>query len=463
MFVASDDLHQLPLELIERELESMAAQVNATHARWLTLVREFDRREGWANTGCRSTSEWVAWRCALNPRSAREHVRVAKALGELPAIDAEFAAGRLSYSKVRALTRIADERSEDELLEMARHATAAQLERIVRAAKRVSDAAAAEQQRGSFVRYFWDVDGTLRVEAKLPPDDGALFLRALEAARETLHELHRGELEEAAQDRGSAEPRDAGALNGPSEPVEPPPPPTNRDGLALMSEAMLLRPPSGLTGGERYQVVIHVEADGHTAIEDGPGLAPATAKRLGCDASVVAMVERDGVPLSVGRRTRSIPPSMRRALIARDGHCQFPGCERRRFVDGHHIIPWFLGGETSLDNLVLLCRHHHGCMHEGGFSMARSPDGSLTFFRPDGVEIPRVPASASAPLPTLTGADAGPLLTGSGEPMDLRACVDAALEAVSPSQPRSSLNGRPQDAHPPGADAGDAREDAPDG
>ncbi len=212
MFVSSGKLREVPLELIEREIESMAAQVNATHARWLELVREFDRREGWANTGCRSTAEWVAWRCALNPRSAREHVRVAKALGGLPEIEAEFAAGCLSYSKVRALTRIADQRSETELLELARHATAAQLERIVRATSRVTDAEAGQQQRDSFVRFFWDEDGSLRVDAKLPPDDGALFLRALEAARDTLHEIRRGEAAEAAADRGSAEPRSRPSL-----------------------------------------------------------------------------------------------------------------------------------------------------------------------------------------------------------------------------------------------------------
>jgi hypothetical protein len=420
MFVPAGSIRDVPLELIEREIESLAAQVNASHARWLELVREFDRREGWANTGCRSTSEWVSWRCALNPRSAREHVRVAKALGDLPAIDAEFAAGRLSYSKVRALTRIADERSEAELLELARHATAAQLERIVRAAKRVTTAQADQQNRDSFVRFYWDEDGCLRIDAKLPPDDGALFLRALEAARDSLHDLRRGEAIEAAEDRGSAEPLEAATS---------PPPPSNAEALAMLSEAMLLRPPSGLTGGERYQVMIHVDGRG-CSIADGPGISPETARRLGCDASVVALVERDGKPLSVGRRTRSIPPAIRRALVARDGRCQFPGCERRRFVDAHHIRHWAQGGETSLDNLVLLCRRHHRCVHEGGFTIDRGGEGRLLFRRPDGVSVARVPAPRAAPIRYRRRPPAGPLAIGSGAPMDYRACVDAALEAI---------------------------------
>jgi hypothetical protein len=178
-----DRLADLPLELIEREIESLAAQINAGCARWLELVAEFDRREGWGGTGCRTTCEWVAWRCALTPRSAREHVRVARALPGLPLIRESFGRGELSYSKVRALSRLADADSEAELVELARHATAAQLERMVRAARRCTAAEADEQHRARYLRWYWDEDdGCLHIDAKLPPEDGALFLGALEAA-----------------------------------------------------------------------------------------------------------------------------------------------------------------------------------------------------------------------------------------------------------------------------------------
>lgn len=210
-------LADLPLELIEREIESLAAQINAGCARWLELVAEFDRREGWGDTGCRSTSEWVAWRCALTSRSAREHVRVARALPELPEIRRRFGAGELSYSKVRALTRVADSDSEAELCELARHATAAQLERMVRAARRCTAAEADEAQRESFVRWDWDDDGCLRIEATLPPEDGALVLRALECARDALYEVRLSEAAERAD--GSAGPL---AAPGPSGSAEPP-------------------------------------------------------------------------------------------------------------------------------------------------------------------------------------------------------------------------------------------------
>lgn len=437
---AETRLADVPLELIEREIEQLAARVNAGAARWLELLAEFDRRGGWGDTGCRSTSEWVAWRCGLTPRSAREHVRVARALAELPRIRERFARGELSYSKVRALTRVAATESEADLLELARHATAAQLDRIVRAARRVSAAEADEAQRKSYVRWHWDdADGCLRLDAKLPPEDGALFLRALEAARDTLHQERAAESTE--REGGSAEPQ------------APPPSPTNAESLVALAEAALARPPTGIPGGERYQVLVHVDAatlatdepgaracgPGECAIADGPGISPETARRLSCDASLVRVVERDGVPLSVGRRTRTIPPALRRALLARDGRCQFPGCERRRFVDAHHIVHWAHGGETKLGNLVLVCRHHHRLLHEGGYTLTTDHRGRRRFRRPDGAPIPEAPL-----VPANAGLEPAPgsTMTGSGEGMDLRACVDAVL-AASATAPAARGAGAP--------------------
>jgi hypothetical protein len=157
-----------------------------------------------------------------------------------------------------------------------------------------------------------------------------------------------------------------------------------------MSEAALARPPRGVPGGERHQVLVHIDADSlavdeivdpeaECAVAGGPGLAPEVVRRLLCDGGLIPIVERHGEPLSVGRRTRTIPAHIRRALIARDGHCQYPSCERWRFVDGHHIVPWALGGETCLENLVLLCRHHHRLVHEGGARVERTAAGRLRF------------------------------------------------------------------------------------
>ena len=133
-------------------------------------------------------------------------------------------------------------------------------------------------------------------------------------------------------------------------------------------------------------------ATGRAEFEDGPYLGPDTARRLSCDASLVPMIDdAEGEPLSIGRKSRSIPPAMRRALKARDKGCRFPGCCQRSFVDGHHIHHWADGGETSLGNLVLLCRRHHRLVHEGGFDVRSTAEGRLTFIRPDGVPVPEVP------------------------------------------------------------------------
>jgi Domain of unknown function (DUF222) len=179
------ELRALSLDELEDEIATLASHIYAGTCRWLELVAELDRRGGFA--GC-SVAEWLAWRCALTPRAAREHVRVARRLGELPLIREAFAAGELSYAKVRALTRVAEPESEEELLELARHMTASQLERAVRAYRRVTAAQANDLHALAHVGYTWEEDGSLVLRARLAPEDGALFVRALEASRDRLQE-----------------------------------------------------------------------------------------------------------------------------------------------------------------------------------------------------------------------------------------------------------------------------------
>ncbi|HEY7456812.1 MAG TPA: DUF222 domain-containing protein [Solirubrobacterales bacterium] len=401
-----------PTGWLEREIGELAAHIAAATCRWLTLVAEFDRRgahEGW---GFHSCGAWIAWRCALDPRSAREHVRVARALVELPAVRELFARGELSYSKVRALTRIATEENEAELVEMARFATAAQLERIVRGYRRavsLESAEAAHSRR--FLAWEWDEDGSLCIRGRLSPEDGALFVKAIEQGREEVRE--REEAHAVAQG-GSAEPG-AVRVNG-------------ADALLEVAERSLAGGGDIRPAGERHQVVIHADAAGWR-IEDGPAICAESAMRLACDASIV---------LDVGRKTRAVPAAMRRALDLRDeGRCRFPGCENRRWVDAHHIVHWARGGETKLDNLVLLCGHHHRLVHEGGFSLARKTDGSLLFRRPDGRVVPSVPRPVRGSRVALearnreVGADVVPgalASLGRGERFDRELAVAGLLE-----------------------------------
>jgi hypothetical protein len=386
---------------LEAELATLAAHLNAGTCRWLELVGELDRRSGWVVPGIRSCAEWIAWRCALTPRSAREHVRVARCLRELPRTHASFASGELSYAKVRALTRVATAANEEDLLTLAGACTASQLERVVRAYRRVSVEEAREQQEAAHLSVFWSPDGSLEIHGRLAPEDGALVLRALESVRDSLW-------------RGSAEPRPARQAS-------------NAEALVAIAETALAGGIETRTGGERYQMVVHADeaalsddGEGGCELEDGSALAPETARRLACDASVV----RDG------RKSRTIPPALRRALRARDGGCRFPGCENRRFVDAHHVRHWAHGGETTLDNLLLLCRRHHRLVHEGGYKV--DADGRFSY--PWGGELEPVPRLPSGHLDDLLernrplSIDRDTCATGTGERLDLAYVVDVMFE-----------------------------------
>ena len=184
--VGSDGTAARPLEVLEREITTLASQIHAATCRWLELVAEYDAREGWAQWGCRSCAHWVSWQCGIAPGPAREHVRVARRLGELPLIRAAFAEGELSFSKVRALTRVEKVEREADLLDLARHATASQLERLLRAYRGV--VAAEQAARGGraerWLAIDHDDDGSVLVRGRFPAEEGALIVAALQAAQD---------------------------------------------------------------------------------------------------------------------------------------------------------------------------------------------------------------------------------------------------------------------------------------
>ncbi len=145
----------------------------------------------------------------------------------------------------------------------------------------------------------------------------------------------------------------------------------------------------GRNTSDDYVVTIHVD---QSALAHGHGrsnLPIESVKRLCCDGHAVVIGEDEkGEPLNIGRKTRIVPTAIKRALMARDKCCAFPGCHRKRFVDAHHIQHWAAGGETSLDNLMLLCSHHHTLVHEGGFTIHRDHQNHWFFRRPDGRAVP---------------------------------------------------------------------------
>jgi hypothetical protein len=382
------------LDRLGDQIAELSAHLDAATARLLALIREFDTRGGW-NTGFRSCAEWLTWRIGLAPGSARERVRVARALGSLPAMAAALERGQLSYAKVRALTRVATPDTEARLLAVARAGTAVHVERIVQGWRQVDRQhearEAARRHAGRSLHIYADTDGTFVLRGRLAPEVGALLLRALEVARETLYQRR--------QANGSIPPATDPAMDAPTRSQQ------QADALALLAEAALRHELDPGSPADRYQVVVHVDAvvladadrAGESALEDGPHVPAGTSQRLACDASRVVMRhDEDGRVMEVGARTRTIPPALRRALHHRDRSCRFPGCSVQ-VGEGHHVRHWAQGGPTTLSNLALLCRRHHRSVHEEGYQIERAPDGALQFRRPDGRPLPEAPAPPSLP------------------------------------------------------------------
>jgi Domain of unknown function (DUF222)/HNH endonuclease len=397
------------LEALGEHIAELAAQISAATYELLTMLRDFDERGGWAS-GFHSCAHWLCWRVGLDPGAAREKVRVARALGALPLLSAAMRRGEISYSKVRALTRIATPANEEGLLSFARAGTAAHVERLVRGKRRVDRIADGEERRHAarYLRAYTDEDGMVVVTGRLAPEAGAALLRALAAGVETLYGPRRRQPSGAGQE--AAEPAKAAEAVELAEDTSAEQ--RRADALGLVAESALA---SGLdpgTRGDRYQVVVHVDAGvlapggegGSSWLADGTHVSAETSRRLACDSARVVMLHAaDGRVLDVGRRTRAISPALRRALEHRDGGCRFPGCGRR-FCDAHHVEPWAAGGATSLANTALLCRRHHRAVHEEGFSMEIAPDGEARFYRPDGrplSEAPVLPVSAREPVTAL--------------------------------------------------------------
>ena len=360
-------------EALGDEIARLSAHIHAAQYRLLTLLREFDGMEGWGPGGFRSCAHWLSWRTGLSLGPAREKVRVAHALADLPLISERMERGQFSYSKVRALTRVATRENEAELIVFAEHGSVAQVEFLVRGWRRLDrQEAAAEEElrhasRSLSVRV--DDDGMYVLRGRLDPEVGALLMAAL-AEKEA--ELFK------------ADPESSGAQR-------------RADALGE-----ILR--SG--EGPSVQAVIHV-TDDRAQTEEGVHVSAETSQRLTCDceATEVRTGSRDVV--SVGRRRRTVPKRMRRVLELRDGgRCRFPGCAVRH-CDAHHVQHWAHGGETRLDNLVLLCRFHHRRVHEGGFGVhvaggSGGTSGAIVrFWRPDGTEIPNCPEGEAVERPTL--------------------------------------------------------------
>jgi Domain of unknown function (DUF222)/HNH endonuclease len=395
------------------EIVTWSGRLAAGEARLLALLAEFDRREAWAGPGLLSCAHWLAWRTGLRPGAAREKVRVARALAALPVTRAAFTAGRLSFSQARAVTRAATASDEQTWVDLCQHSTAGQLERLVRGVRRARraeqdarDPEGAAHRMLAITRY--DEDGTLVLTVRLPAQQGAVLLAAVEQARADLDRA-RGE-----------QPDDVSA----ETPTERAPSATVAEGLLEMARAALERTarehPAAARAGRSGLVALVDPLTGSGRLHDGelvpsgqlPELAAppplSTSPRrpaVGLRAAAALLPGRQGQEArqlgavrqlrheDLGRSRRRPSQALRDLLGALDGErCRFPGCTRHRRLHAHHVQRWSDGGATDLANLLLLCSRHHVLVHRDGFVLALRPDRSLRVATAAGSDVPPLPA-----------------------------------------------------------------------
>lgn len=403
---------------LSNEITHLAGQINAATYRLIKLIAEFDQREAWAEAGHRSCAHWLNLMCGIAMGAAREKVRVARCLEDLPQINQAFSLGMISYSKVRAMTRVATNENEDYLIMIAKSGTASHTEKLVSKFQRVKQQIKATEEPQQTITEedarqvvsYQDDDGMWLIKAKLTAETGALVVKAIDAI---VREQITRELQENEQKNVSAETfSDEQTSNALSFPQR------KADALATMAEHYLatIKNDTGiktLAGSERCQLILHVDintlrskgcshqttANKHCNLDNQHWIKPETAKRLSCDASLVTVMEDgEGNVLNIGRRSRTIPPSIQRALNLRDLSCRYPGCCTTNYLDAHHIKHWADGGATRLDNLLMLCRHHHRALHNNGFTI-RVNDSQIVFTSAKGVTIEQscYPQFADAP------------------------------------------------------------------
>ena len=393
-----------PYDVLADRIAETAAHASIAKHTMLELIADFDDMDGWFHQGAVSCAQWLSWRIGLAPGAAREQVRVALAIRTLPKIDEAFACGKLSYSKVRALTRVATADNEDDLINIAYSSTAAQLERVCRKFKWVVDELEREKspldiELRRSVKSYHTEDGMMHINICLLPDEGARLLATIDAGANAL-------LDEAVAD---AEVRVADNDDlGDDVPPSPRPRRNRADGLMLVAESFVAERAATDRADAGCELIVRVDAEtladksegGFMDNAGGTGVSAEMVRRLSCDCAAVGVLEdSDGHVLNVGRRTRTIPSALRRALRVRDDEmCQFPGCTHRRFLDAHHIHHWADGGETKLENLVLTCRRHHRYVHEHGFTITADAVGRLTFTAPNGRPLHSIPPTPDVPM-----------------------------------------------------------------
>ncbi len=449
-------------EQVADEIATWAGRVAAGEARLMALIAEYDRRNGWATLGFLSLAHWLSCRLGWAPRAAQERARTARALSTLPDISAAMCRGELSYSQVRAMTRVATPEDEQTWIDLARVMTGAQLERTVRGVRRARKPAEDKTDPGyagwkmrSTVRY--DDDGTMSVTVKLPAEQGAILLAAIDAAREEIDRERSAAQDEDADADADAErsaERDGAQDDGAERSAERSSPqerrplgdqdsdPTVRasiaEGMVRIAQTALATTIKGKPDAARrarQRLTAQVDPiSGWARSADGEILPPNAAPTLDeLKTHVRPLIAADLTKFDLGRSSRTLSDPLRALLGQLDGErCRFPGCTRTHRLHGHHVEYWSAGGPTDLANLVLVCSRHHTLIHQLDFQLTLHPDRTLTVKTADGVPViqhtapPAQSAAALDPAGIITATTLPPMVTG--DRLDLHYVVAVLMQ-----------------------------------
>lgn len=437
--VDDEELEAMPLTELEDQITSFAGRMAAAMGMWLVWIAAFDRREGWIRWEQRSCAGWLNWKCGVSMRTAHEHVRVARSLESLPILRRLMLAGEISYSKARAVSRVATRLNEAELCDLALTMTASQLEAVCAG---LADCLGKEPftPTVSFESHGeWG-----RMVLSMPIDDMHRVRNCVYGAAEAVvADAHRLAGDDVPIDDTVASLGGLGAvrsdvtvglLDGSVDAIEGP-----------FEDAILVVDSDVISGDETGGAVAEDSAEACGACVLGNEVVPPlVAKRIACDARLqVGVEDAVGGALGDGREERVVGRKLRRRLHRRDrGMCRFPGCSIRRRLHAHHVIHWANGGPTELDNLVLLCHRHHRSVHEGGWNII-DKNGTFVFYDPAGSErhVPRLrdmspwtPIAETVPISNRPSTCAP--LAGLGEPASIRSIVSDIAQATRLEQRR---------------------------
>jgi len=368
------DVAKMSNEEIMEEAAETSRLLASKAGRMVQLTGELDRRQGWRAEGATSLEAWIVERCGVSVPTARAWAHVAERLFELPHLAAGLSDGELSFDKVRAVVDAATPETDRDLREKARQCSVHQLTQLSRSAKGASSASAKKDYETRSVRF----NDTFRtVTAQLPPESYAEVRSSLEARARQLPSDGQTRWDQRICDAFLETVRSAG------------------------------RPPSAST----HVVVFHAPLAAVTdetselagALERGDLISGETVRRIACDATIVVALDDDvGHTMYEGRARRFPTDTQRREIMRRDRHCRFPGCTNVTFTNAHHIAPWQSGGRTDLDNLVLLCEHHHHVVHSREWTMSGNANEELTFTGSTGRAMTSLPSPlwtvATAPI-----------------------------------------------------------------